>query len=300
MILSIPFLATNPDQIPYFDKDYGNQGVEAVLFNYRDLEDDNWLPVWKTIEKLVPIFGAQNLTFHFPVNNSDYVDNCFVKNKLIEALSRATDLNLSGIVVHSNRIRNISEWSTINLMSERNKVLDTLAHIRNRVQSKTWLALENMPVMDNYGKEIDPLFVFPQDFKNIPFDLGIVWDFCHYTNSMAAVDAVREGKQKKIYYPNYQETFLEDFLSLQNKIKHIHFSAFYNLSNPDTEEICCEGVLPKESTMGEPIYKQAVKLIKRIERPDMHVVFEVQEQDYTQRQNAVSIIDWFKKEWDHA
>lgn len=298
MILSLPFLATKIEQIPYIEKEYGNQAIEAVIFNYEDLEETKWLKIWKEIEK-IPL-PKSNITFHFPVNNSDYVSNPYVYEKLKEAFIRSNDLGLSGIVVHSNRIRLINEWKMIDLDSEREKVINCLVNILNSVkQGNTWLGLENMPVMDNYGKEIDPIFVFAKDFEGLKkTDISIVWDFCHYSNSLASIQDVINKKQNENYYPNIQAETLEDVFAIKEKIKHIHFSAFDGVANPDTGTICKEGVLPKESTLGEDFYKKALKIVKEISSKNMHIVFEIQEKDYVNRKNSIQMIHWFKENFN--
>jgi hypothetical protein len=66
------------------------------------------------------------VSFHFPVNDSDYVADAFVRSRLVEARIRASDLGLAGIVVHSNRIRVFAGWEGHDLPSKRDKVLSTL------------------------------------------------------------------------------------------------------------------------------------------------------------------------------
>ncbi len=290
--ISIPFLATQLKQIVL---GAGNYCVEATIFNREDLENKSWELVWKNIEIVTQMVGSHNVTFHFPVNNSDYVADSFVKDRLSEGLQRASDIGLHGVVVHSNRIRTLSQWPTINLQSERHQVIDTLLTIRSQNISTTWLALENMPVMDNYGIEIDPLFCYPQDFKDLQGQtVGIVWDLCHFTNTIATISQVIQGQQNKKYYPNVQDCHFESFLDLKDQIVHWHFSAFQGIPNPDTGEHCREGVLPWESTLGEMLYGQLWQAIYQNYRSDQHVVLEISETNYEKRTQVQQMIQWMK------
>src|ERR1700729_2997905 len=150
--LSIPFLASNENQIAV---GAGNKCIECTIFNREDLENESWELIWKNVNAAINFVGTDNITFHFPVNNSNYVDDPFVKKRLIETLKRSSDNGIHGVVVHSNRIRPLNQWSEINLEIERIKVIDTLNEIYLQNKSgTTWLALENMPVMDNFCQEI--------------------------------------------------------------------------------------------------------------------------------------------------
>lgn len=291
--LSMPFLGKDINQAIALD-DY--QGLEATIFNREDLNEPTWTRVWGNIEAIRHHQPELPITFHFPVNDSDYVDDTFVKNRVIESLQRANDLNLKGVVVHSNRIRLIPCWSSINLQEERLKVIDTLVYIREKTTGcSPWLSLENMPVMDNYGKEIDPLFCFPDDFRDLGgTNLGIVWDVCHYTSTLANMSQVFSGNHKKEYYPNAQKTDYFDFLSLDSRIKHWHFSAFIGISNPDDGSSCKEGVIPTESELGENIYAESLLKIISLNNSERFMVLEIQEQDYKSRINFKKTAEWIR------
>ncbi|MCH9608822.1 MAG: hypothetical protein S4CHLAM45_07340 [Chlamydiales bacterium] len=289
MKFSIPFLAKDETQLipPGI---LGNEAVEAVLFDRADLDD--WEGAWKTIKKATKFYGHENVSFHFPVNDSDYVADPFVAHRLKEALQRATDLGLHGVVVHSNRIRLLEEWPTIDVKNWQQQVADKLIAIRAAVSGNTWLALENMPIMDNYGIEIDPLFVFPSDFHILKeTSVGVIWDLCHFTSTLANLQALKAGRQKKEHYPNIQEVDLLDFVEISDQIVHWHFSAFQGVANPQTGEQCKEGVLPSKSELGEEIYATCISKVMQLEKP-AHLVFEIQEDDYSVRTNALEMIRW--------
>lgn len=290
---SVPFLGSIIEQMPTINK-YGHDCVEATIFNYKDLLDATWNKVWSNVALAAKIYGPNNVTFHFPVNDSNYSSDVFVRNRLHEALNRATDLGLHGVVVHSNRIRLINEWANVDLNSDRLYVIDTLNEIRESINGNTWLCLENMPVADNYAIEIDPLFSYPRDFECvIDTNVGIVWDICHYTNTLATIEQVLSGIQNRKYYPNLQEADYLDFLQLSKKIKHWHFSSFKGISNPDTKSICKEGCLPDSGDLPEPIYKRCLQEILKVSAKDMHMVFEIVDADYIERKNMPLMIEWF-------
>ena len=296
MKTSIPFLATDIKQLP---RDNSSNAVEAVIFNYEDLENSTWDQVWRNIKFAVKKYGASNVTFHFPVNNSDYVSDRFVEERLYSALNMASDLELRGVVVHSNRIKPIQHWQNIDLVNERSLVVEKLHSVRERAISNTFLALENMPIMDNYGIEIDPLFCFPADFHLLlEINLGIVWDICHYSNTLANIQEVLDEKQNRDYYPNFRVAKPGDFVALGDKISHWHFSAFKGIANPDLKTTTREGVLPSESYFGEEYYKQYLMFMKQVMRINQHIVFEIQEDNYYSRRKVYRMVDWFQKNFD--
>lgn len=293
MKFSIPFLASQLQQLPSRG-DYINDCVEAILFNRRDLESPHWEQSWLNIQKAASLYGPAQVTFHFPVNDSDYTQDLFVRQKLQEAFTRACDLGLQGVVVHSNRIRLIAEWSTLHLPTEREKVLETLENIsRLATTNTTWLALENMPIMDNYAIEIDPLFVYPEDFQSLMnTKTKVIWDVCHFSNTQANVEKVFSGGFDRKSYPNLKKIHPLDFLQIQERIVHWHFSAFLGVADPSISQTCKEGVLPSESTLGEAYYQTVLQAIAQIARPSQHVVFEIQELDYTNRMETRRMLQW--------
>jgi hypothetical protein len=292
MKFSIPFLAYNLDQLP-LPGTYENQCVEAIVFNREDLEQPKWELVWKGVKAAIGYYQPENVSFHFPVNHSDYVADPFVKERLIETLERASEFGMAGVVVHSNRVTPFQNWIGVNLETERQKVIDTLVDVRRRSSSQTWLALENMPVMDNYGIEVDPLFVYPEDFKELrKTDVKVVFDICHFSNTQANIRQVLSGEQDRKYYPNVRDVGDFDFLSIVDLIVHWHFSSFLGIANPDTREICKEGVIPSKGSLGESYYREAFQKIVQAADPSGHMVFEIQEKDYKNRLEAGEMLKW--------
>lgn len=293
MKFSIPFLGTNIRQLPSPGV-YDNDAVEAVIFNRKDLDPEPWKLLWENINTAISLYGPRNVTFHFPVNDSEYVKDAYIKDRLKEGLQRATDLGLQGMVVHSNQIE-LLPWVGVDLPYRRSEVINTLSTIRESVAGSTWLALENMPVMDNYGIEIDPLFVFPSDFADLrKTNVKVVWDVCHYTNSLSNMTQLFQGKQQQKYYPNIQSADYMDFMQINDLIAHWHFSAFLGIANPDTQEKCTEGIVPAKSELGESIYGKIMQAILKESPNGQHMVFEIKEDDYLNRIEMSEMLAWTK------
>lgn len=291
---SVPFLAKDISQLPPPGL-FNNQAVEGVIFNRTDLEIPTWQLVWKNIEEAIKLYGGENVTFHFPVNNSDYLEEAFVRKRLVESLQKADELGLHGVVVHSNRVKDIDVWQKLDLKSERKRLLECLNTVYSEASpTYTWLALENMPIMDNYGKEIDPLFIYPQDFLDWENQsVKIVWDICHYTNTLANTWEVLQKRQNPDYYPNLRKSDYLDFFLLRPHIVHWHFSAFLGICNPDLKNSAKEGVLPDESTLGGDIYKKILaEILKSFSNRIEHMVLEIQEECYRERKNIQKMLKW--------
>jgi len=294
MKFSLSYLGTNIEQLPEREI-VTNNGVESALFNREDLEETPWKLVWDNIAIACERYGSENVSFHFPVNDSDFVADSFVRKRLTDALQRASDYGLRGVVVHSNRISSFDEWRTRNLAVERRSVVETLCAVREEVHSPTWLGLENMPVMGNFGKEIDPIFVYPDDFQIlVGTDVGIVWDICHSFGTIAQIEEVTLGKQAEYCYPSIRQMDFLEFTRLSDQIVHWHFSSFVGTANPETGSICREGVLPSEGSVSESKYRRAFIEMEKVD-PSRYVNFEVKESDYLNRQNGKAIIEWSRE-----
>lgn len=292
MKFSLPFLAYRLDQIPS-EKECGNQCVEAIVFDRRDLEETQWKLIWEGVQEAANRYRPHNATFHFPVNDSDYVEDFFVKKRLIEALARASDLGIEGVVVHSNRVSLLENWKGRDLKEERMKVIEALGEVRKKVSGATWLALENMPVMDNYGLEIDPLFVYPEDFEGLrQTGVKAVFDICHFSNTQANLQEVFSGRQNSLYYPSIKKAGDLDFLHILDLIAHWHFSAFLGVANPETRETCKEGVLPSKGSLGEEYYQKIFCEIVERASASSHMVFEIQEENYQDRKEGRKMLKW--------
>ena len=292
MKLSIPFLAFKPEQLSRVGT-YQNDCVEAIIFNRSDLENATWDKVWEGVSIAAIAYNPSNVTFHFPVNDANYLEDLFVQKRLYEAFARASDLGLHGVVIHSNQIRPILEWANIDLSAEREKVVELLEKISSFSNGQSWLALENMPVMDNFAEEIDPLFIYPKDFELLKgCKTKVTWDVCHYSNTEANIERVLSGQFHRKYYQNIQEISSLDFLKIKEQIVHWHFSAFSGIADPSLSDICKEGVIPAKSTLGDLYYRRVFEKIIETAQENHHMVFEIQETDYSNRIETKGMIEW--------
>lgn len=293
--MSVSFLANDISQMP-LPNAYGNNSIEAISFNRDDLTDEKWDLVWKNIKLACKTYSSENVTYHFPINNSDYVEDGWVFEKLVDAYRRAINFGLSGVVVHSNRIKTFDEWKSLDISVERNKVLEKLNNLVKIINntSSTWLALENMPIVGNSGYDIDPIFCFVKDFSQLPEGIGIVWDVCHAVSTVEYLHAHKNSRLKEDLVLRTCNDEYFDFTSIRNKIRHYHFAGIRGINDPGSKTICIEGILPAESSVPEIIYKKFIKLISEgsFERT---INFEIQEDNYYKRENAPKIMEWVKK-----
>ena len=293
MKMSLSFLAVNIAQMPILGS-YGNDAVEAVSFNRSDLEDDVWKLVWENIGKACAVYGSSNVTYHFPMNDADYVEDESVYEKLVEAYERACALGLNGLVVHSNRIKKFEEWKQMDIANEQKRVIVRLKAVLSTsgVSSNTWIALENMPLVGNSGYDIDPLFCFSDDFKDLPGNIGVVWDICHSTSTLAYIRALDTGNLSESLVLRTNNTDYYDFHNISTKVKHWHFAGYRGLNDPSNNQECIEGVTPKESSLGEALYADLLQDIAESKSIDSVINFEIQESDYINRVNGPAALEW--------
>lgn len=297
MILSIPFLATKLDQFDPSSVAKGF-GVEASLFDRADIIDDTrWHTVQRNVEEVSSRHEPPSFTFHFPVNDCNYVEDGAVRNRLYESLELVDRYDLNGLVLHSNQVYSVHEWMQLDLPRVREKFSEFVGDLRRRVEGANfWIGLENMPIMGNQGVDLDPLLVFPDDFAGLlGGNVGVTWDFCHYSYSVHVVDLLETGKlRERQFYPSIKSAGFDSFESLAPHIFHFHFSAFNGVASVISGVQCREGQLPWEATLPSEIYADAFKLMAQV-APRSAVTLEIAETDYCQRENAYLVADWCKQ-----
>ncbi len=292
MKLSLSFLASDLKQLP--DKNiYGIDAVEAISFVRSDLDKQNWDKIWRNVKKAVDIYGPYNVTYHFPMNGSEYVDDKFVYSRLQETFKRASDIGLDGVVVHSNKILSSNEWIKLNMDEQRDRVCEKLSDVVNgQDPTRTWLGLENMPVIGNEGNDLDPMFCYSKDFSNLDEKVKVVWDVCHSTSTLGYLEAVKQGLLPKAAILNYQDVDLYDFQRLGERIAHWHFAAYKGLNIPQEELGYFDGMLPMNGSMPETVYTNILLQINKLSNSETIVNFEIQENDYYVRENGLKMINW--------
>ncbi|MDR2794314.1 MAG: hypothetical protein LBB12_00880 [Holosporaceae bacterium] len=292
--ISVPFLSFVREQIPFREKLIGNQCAEAIMFNAKDLFGSHWEMAWENIAEAASHFSPSNVTFHFPVDNANYCEDRGILDKLMESYRRACDLGLAGIVVHSNCIHNIGDWSEISLPDLRKRVADTLYLVKNSVENSqdTWLSLENMIIMDNFGKEIDPLFLYVDDFQVLDESIGVVLDLCHFFYTVTVSRMLLDGRLDKKHYPSVCSCSYDDIKKFKC-VRHCHFAAFRGIAMPFTEQYCSEGMLPEEGDIDGNLYYEALSYLN--ENFSGHVVLEIQESDYAIKSKSRFLIKKIKE-----
>lgn len=275
--------------------------IEAILFNREDLRQEHWDKAWENIKKAVNMYGNYNVSFHFPVNESDYINDVFVRNRLIEALKRGADLGIRLIVLHSNQRLLLDEWKNINIQKKRSHFINELYNIVNKADKNIIVGLENMPPIGNLNDDAEPLFLFPSDFKSIDHpQIKITFDINHFFNVIATMKTACNDKAFKNKLPIYSDDCdFFDFEQIKDKIVHWHFSGFHTIANPIINQITKEGCCPWESrVVEEDKYAKAAKFIienNKIEN-QKSVIFEVEDCNYSNRINVLKTVDWFKRQ----
>lgn len=291
MILSIPFLASDPRQFDPGWVDLG-YGVEASLFERRDItDDDTWQRVMATVRRIASDYEPPSFTFHFPVNDCDYLASKRIADRLREALDLVGSAGLDGMVLHSNRLRPVDYWRPVTLAAERAAYLKFAAELRQRIEGAPfWVGLENMPILGNDGTDADPLLVVQADYQGmLGGNLGATWDFCHYSLTVHYCQRVRVPDDH-FPYPEPVPRFADDF-GFEDRIKHYHFSAFRGVPDVSAGTVCSEGQLPWQSTLPEEIYARAFRRIAA-DPTAKAVTLEIQENDYCDRRRVFEVARW--------
>ena len=149
-----------------------------------------------------------------------------------------------------------------------------------------------MPLVGNSGHDMDPLFCFGVDFKTLPKNIGIVWDICHSTSTVAYVQAHRSGKLSQSLVLRDISADYYDFKDVCSSIRHWHFAGFEGLNDPGSNGECIEGIVPSRSRLGEVLYSDLLKTIAQVARPNAKINFEIQESDYIDRVNGPDALEW--------
>ncbi|CAL9367987.1 hypothetical protein SUDANB105_00802 [Streptomyces sp. enrichment culture] len=296
-VLSIPFLASRAEQYdPRWTED--GLGTEASLFDRADLEDEaTWRQVWRTVGRIARDDRPPSFTFHFPVNDCDWIGDPWVRARLDETIERAGELGLDGIVLHSNRWRTVAEWQRRDLAAERALLAERVANLRERLTGAgPWIGLENMPLTGNDGTDLDPLLLVPADYTDlVGGNVGITWDFCHYSYTVEMTRRIAAGSlEPRSWYPDVGLPSFDDFEELGPALRHFHFSAFSGFADASRGRVCAEGVLPWQADVPEPVYVSALRSMAAMPHVKA-ITLEIAERDYTQRENVFAVARWCRR-----
>lgn len=279
-----------------FSLDWANSGrvSEAVCFDRDDILDvDNWNLLCANLR-----FAAQHgpVTFHFPVNNASYVEDPAVQNQLWRVFDLMHDLGALGLVLHSNMTERVEHWTPTTVKSTKSRFHEFLQVLSSRGNGRSyWIGLENMPIMGNAFDELDPVLIYPSDFRQVAqHGLEVTWDLCHYSYTKAVTrQLLTTDTTDRRYYPHLQSCVTNDqLLEIRGSLVHAHLGAFRGVADRHGGR-CKEGVLPTESSLGEEGYRQDW-IFFTSHFPELTVSLEVNEVDYLKRVRFPAMLTWAK------
>lgn len=295
MILSIPFLASDARQ---FDPGWVDRGcgVEASLFDRADLDDPRvWDGVRATVRGIARDVRPRAFTFHFPVNDCDYVAEPAVRRRLLQAIDLVAECGLDGLVLHTNRTRTVEWWRRADLAAEADRFATYIDGIRELIAGAPfWVGLENVPVVGNDAADADPLLVYASDAARwAGGNVGVTLDYCHYSYSTHVASRCASGlaDATELYVRTVDEGPL-GFLPVLPLTVHHHFSAFRGLATRAGGR-CVEGVPPWAGTLPESVYEQAFRAIAA--SGARVTTLEIREEDYLARRSVFEVIRWCER-----
>jgi hypothetical protein len=275
MKFGVSFSADKPSPLPQKVGD-SLQALEGFLPSRTSLLDDTtWDLTWKNMRSAARVYGAENVSFHFPVYQCCYMTDAIILERLFETFARATDLGLAGVTVCSNQVQNIRQWQQCDLQSERTRLVETLTKVFESASGNTWLALENMPLFCDGGSS--PLFCIPAEFSALySSPVGITWDFANFVETLLATSGLHRIAGNSLPLMNLHGGQFLDFAVLKDSIVHWHFAAI----EPARDPMCPSGreqkVSPNEGILPESIYRSALEAMINSENGG-HIIFELTE-----------------------
>lgn len=294
---SRPFLATD---IRQWDSAWSDSGgvTEAVIFDRAALcGAANWAAVQANLQLVAERRGP--VIFHFPVNDSNYILDGIVRDRLWQVLDVLDAVGAIGLVLHSNQTMPTAYWTASTTRAAQERFAAFIPRLQERITgSSFWVGLENMPIMGNDGSEFDPVLVYPEDFTTFEYgvNLGITWDFCHYSYTVHVGELLQQGSLREHrYYPHLRrDCSIDSLWALREHVLHLHFSAFTGVATVDGGGECREGVVPWESTLGIRYYEDLLLQAAGRFPQASTVTLEITEDDYLMRKRFGSVYKWGK------
>ncbi|MHB8871111.1 MAG: hypothetical protein ACYC5G_01470 [Candidatus Doudnabacteria bacterium] len=286
--LGTTYLLSDPKQIP-----------EKLITKYRLLLE----PTIFDADELQKIIKSKNFsrllllgknkgevkTFHFPTENADYLNNTSVKKLLYNTIKELGENNVPYLVLHSNYFQNLQEFDHQKLVPTRKKYIQFYKKLGKFASSqKVTVCIENLPIIGEQGDDFDSIFVFPEDFKNLPIPgVKITWDLGHWAYTCDAYDNFSN------YYSKTKKPLFTDYLKVKKNIEHFHFSSFKKgiVNNKIT---CIEGVIPQMGDYNQTTLINACKKIQK-QREEISMTLEIRERNYYKRTNLRKTVEWFTK-----
>ena len=287
----LPYKVGNPEQIPIAYILKKNFGIEANVFDARELlKTKHFQKIKAEFNKINA--GNTNLirSFHFPTENADYLNDVKILTALKNAIILCDKCHIDILVLHSNAITDICNFDSRHLNHLRKKYLDLYTKLDNWIETnnlRVTICIENMPIIGNTGDDFDSVFVFTKDFKS--FDkfkhIKITWDLCHWGFT------IRMFKKLKKTYPKIKKVEAKDMWNLENKIAHWHFGSFKKMITVGSGINCEEGSTPESGLISKKFLATTIQKLQKDTTLNF-ITLEIKETRYTNRINFRRTVTW--------
>lgn len=285
-----PFLITDIKQIPDKLLSKYNLGLEAICFEGKLLNSLNFIA--KQIEKINNTYSNKLVSFHFPTENANYLENSKIRNQLFKIIDLCQKNNISKIIIHSNYFERSTKFDFTKLPAIRKKFIDIFKKIDAEIIDDNFtLLIENMPIIGNNGDDFDSVFVFPNDFSAFKEfkNIKINWDFGHWAFTMKLIEEIKKlspvTADLKAHFSDFKNVFSE--------IEHCHLSSFNGLTFPMTRGVCFEGVPPQLGNYSPTELEAAIRWVNT-QKPYIQISLEITEQNYYNRKNLKRTLAWLR------
>lgn len=287
--LQIPFLLTDLSQFPS-DLLLYDINFEGSVFDGDYLaRDSNWNLIKSHLSSINRTYGKVIKSLHFPMDNANYLEDSNSRDKLFKYIELAKKFEIDTIVLHSNYILPVSKFDLRLLKKIRSKYIDFFHQLNEYLKGDSVrIGVENMPIIGDKGEDFDSIFVLPSDFDDINFShVGITWDFGHWAYTHHVLSFLRNFSSAV----KVDKVSFSDYVQLKDRIIQTHFSSFLGTTYPDANSQCREGVHPENGTPAIRFMKDALIEVDSWKKT-VPMTLEIKENDYRDRVNARSVIEW--------
>lgn len=292
--ISIPFLLSNPEQIPYEVKNNEKILLEGNVFDADLFTDENY---WKKLEDIIEDlnikYPGKLYSLHFPTENADYMRSSSVEKYLFRFLDIVIKNNIQILVLHTNNIIPHAQYNYKSIAPVRKKYFKFFNKIDKYIKgTNSFVCIENLPITGNNGDDFDSVFVFPDDFSGLKLEkVKIVWDIGHWAYTWSVL---RSLDNISPYIMIKHVGSFDSFLSLRDEIKYFQFSSFKTIAFPGTRSKCLEGIVPSKGDIDEHLLSD-VLLSMHSWKESYVMSLEIQDEDYKNRINLLNTIDWIDR-----
>lgn len=292
--LSVPFLLSNPEQIPPEVKSNEKILLEGNVFDAALFTDADY---WKKLENVIKDLNIQYpgklYSLHFPTENADYMQSGSVEKYLFRFLDLVIKNNIQILVLHTNHIVPHVQFNYKSIISVRKKYFKFFNKIDTYIKgTNSFVCIENLPIIGNNGDDFDSVFVFPEDFSGLKFErVKIVWDIGHWAYTWSVLKSLNNISPYIMIKPIGS---FDSFLSLRDEIKYFQFSSFKTIAFPGTRSKCLEGIVPSKGDIDEHLLRDVLLLIHSWNESYV-MSLEIQDEDYKNRINLLDTIDWIDR-----